>query len=158
MVWAYGWRSQLPCVASSSAAEPDVPGQPVLGSVESNSVTGVRASSVALLPSTRTDTVGAATADAASARARRRPATPARRTECKRATPFHEGCSAFRSEAGLLAPGSDLVAPSRAALRHSDVVRRASPVTVAGPRRIHTGFPWPPTRVVGGDVTVKRAQ
>ena len=50
---------------------------------------------------------------------------------------------ALRSEAGLLAPGLPVAAPSREGL--SGLLRLAYPVTVAGPRRTCTGFPSPPT-------------
>src|SRR6185437_5895511 len=46
---------------------------------------------------------------------------------------------ALRSEAGLLAPGLPVAAPSRGVL--SGLLRLAYPVTVAGPRRTCTGFP-----------------
>ena len=63
-----------------------------------------------------------------------------------RATPFREGVSALRSEGGLLASGPTSRAFPARAWRASGCgldgrVRWASPVTVAGPRRIRTGFP-----------------
>ena len=59
--------------------------------------------------------------------------------------PFPRGLLAWWSEAGLLAPGPISRAFPAAARRPVAVVRLTSPVTVAGPRRIRTGFPWPPT-------------
>ena len=67
--------------------------------------------------------------------------------------PFHEGFLGLWSEAGLLAPGPTIsrlpgIASSRSQwLRGVRACELASPVTVAGPRRIHTGFPWPPTPI-----------
>ena len=75
-------------------------------------------------------------------------------------TPFPRGSrdGDGRREVSWL-PGSTRFAPSRIAERSSGSVRGASPVTVAGPRRICTGFPEPPTLnernvTVGVDVTV----
>jgi hypothetical protein len=65
-------------------------------------------------------------------------------------TPFHEGLWAFGLGQVSWLPGLPS-APSRSALRVTVAARflhaprRASPVTVAGPRRILTGFPSPPT-------------
>jgi hypothetical protein len=68
------------------------------------------------------------------------------------------------SEAGLLAPGPTIRAfPIR---RAADqwlrlvALRLAPPVTVAGPRRIRTGFPSPPTVIYeailqGGEVRIE---
>ena len=73
------------------------------------------------------------------------------------ANPFPRGLVGLRSEAGLLAPGPTpprLPVPPEADrwLRARGALRQASPVTVAGPRRIRTGFPSPPT-VERGDPT-----
>src|SRR5690242_558031 len=57
-----------------------------------------------------------------------------------RATPFHEGVSAWRSEAGLLAYGPTNRAFPATSRHQWRFVRLASPITVAGPRRIRTGF------------------
>ena len=59
-----GWRSQLPCVAASIAADALLPGQPPTSAEPS--ATAVRSSSVAPAPSTRTVTVGAASAGVCS--------------------------------------------------------------------------------------------
>ena len=56
------------------------------------------------------------------------------------ATPFHEGLSALRSELVSWLPGPP-AAPSRRLHDASGLLPPASPVTVAGPRRNHTGFP-----------------
>src|SRR3954447_15960330 len=69
-----------------------------------------------------------------------------------RATPFHEGVIGFA--VGGRSPGSRdrSSAPSRTIASPSGrappgALLRTSPVTVAGPRRIHTGLPEPPTLV-----------
>ena len=107
---------------------------------------------VSLRPSTRTVTVAgsAATAEVASTENSRRTsrvATDTRVDRCIEPTPFHEGLWAL---AGGRSPGSRAYpsAPSRsagggsvAALTSRSAQRGASPVTVAGPRRILTGFP-----------------
>src|SRR5204863_5499657 len=53
----------------------------------------------------------------------------------------------FRAATRPRLPGTRCVP---VALRVYTRVRRASPVTVAGPRRTFTGFPGPPTRYVSG--------
>ena len=62
-----------------------------------------------------------------------------------RATPFHEGISAWRSATGLLADGPTSRAFPATRRHQWRFLRLASPITVAGPRRIFTGFPSPPT-------------
>src|SRR4051812_24849097 len=112
MVWVKFERSQLPAVATSIAAATEPAGQGCCGTGGgvSGSVTVVRSSSVPLAPSTRTLTVGPASAvDAAVASATT--ARPAARPGLDpsfmlRATPFPRGLrTAFGSEGGLLASG-----------------------------------------------------
>src|SRR5919199_1317430 len=147
------WPPQSPPVATSSAPATLVPvhvcpGCPVLLTGSTRVRTVVGSSSVASWPSTRTVTSAGPAAMAAGGAARqartaRRPAV--RPVSIGEATPFHEGCSAWRAGGGLLASGHHplraLPAQSPVAGGRRDRLRGAPPVTVAGPRRIRTGFP-----------------
>src|SRR3954454_22874620 len=138
-----------PPVAVSSAPIRRLPSHPCVPSlltVPPGVCTAVRGTSVSLAPSTRKVTL-AASALGASARTMSRPATsgPVIRIWATRATPFHEGVR-LDVGAGLLAPGLVVRAfpwPVWAAVAATLRVAcgRVLPVTVAGPRRIHTGFP-----------------
>src|SRR5437588_13094872 len=100
---------QFPAVARLSAPAALVPEQRLPLTLPAEAVcTSVWGRSVALVPSTRMYTAGeAACAPPApiSAAASRAPATEALIIQDMRATPFHEGVSAWRSRAGLLAYG-----------------------------------------------------
>jgi hypothetical protein len=63
---------------------------------------------------------------------------------CMRATPFHEGFEAVRSELVSWLTGLP-VTPSRRLDGTSGLLQPASPITVAGPHRNLTGFPSLPT-------------
>src|SRR5450755_539730 len=109
-------------------------------------------SSVRDFPSTRTDTVVPAASAVVLGTRTNASAAPLRARIflwCMRATPFREGILAWRSEAGLLAYGPTSRAFPVAARHQWLVLRLASPITVAGPRRIFTGFPSPPTGTAG---------
>src|SRR3984885_3326729 len=77
--------------------------------------------------------------------------------------PFPRGLLALRSEAGLLAFGpTGRAFPADSTSASGFLERPASPITVAGPRRIPTGFPSPPTsnerdRTAGGRGLSRRA-
>ena len=62
--------------------------------------------------------------------------------------PFHEGVAGCWPEAGLLAPGPTaprlpgLLSSASGCVGSADACGQLSPVTVAGPRRSHTGLPF----------------
>ena len=136
-------RSQLPPVAASSAA-PAVSASQGLSVLAPQGHARALAAASSRRPSTRTVTVGAACGG------RREGEESGDRagddSELHAVShPFPRGRSAWRSEGGLLASGPSLSAPSRPADAQwpalDAALRWAPPVTVAGPRRIRTGFP-----------------